>query len=186
MKFNLVSNKKEPFLDNNRVVEMKDNQVFEIKVHNPLPRRLQIDIFMNGKVGDETAFVGSFILLPSQDSFIKRGVNSKAEFTFKTNKELDLTKLINTSENDWGLVSIRFRDEDLNIQQYKSYNIRSGVKSCSLGGIVGGQDSSQVFITTTSIEEYGNVDEIYAVRIIEKKNKFSNLSEKSIPYYDYP
>ena len=187
MKFELLHSYNSKILTvGDRKCKLQDGQTFKVCTYNTLPSRVQFDLFMNGKVDNEEALIGSWIIDPFKSATFERGTKSTSLFTFKVNdKGVNLNDLIRTDEDNWGLVSARFRNEEelsYNSDDYDNNVIYRGYKT-SKSGIVGSGESKQEFGVTNSIKKYGTLDEIYAVRLIETKFVSINVSA---PSYSYP
>lgn len=189
MKFEIVdSNGRVLTPIGDRVVELLDDETFRVRVYNNKPTRVQLDLYMNGKVGNPKALVASLILSPFSGGEIERGETNYDKFTFKAKKETNLSQLIATSEDDWGLVSVRFRDEYQPIKQQQESFSRNCFESLSVtkgstGGIVGSGYSNQEFGTTQPISVFGTYDQIFAYRLHEKKYRPLQVP---VPNYIYP
>ena len=173
---------------NDRVIELLDDETFKARVYNNRPTRVQLDLYMNGKVDNPNALVASLILAPFSGGEIERGETNHDQFTFKAKKETNLNQLIATSEDDWGLVCVRFRDEYQSIKQQQPVLYRESFESfCvdkdSTGGIVCSGYSNQEFGTTHPIKMFGSYDQIFAYRLHEKKYR---PLQAFIPNYIYP
>lgn len=184
-------------------VALKHEDVFKIKVNNPLPVRMQIDVYLNGKVGDDKAFIGSWILFPFQEATLETYKTGGEHFTFvrKASVEFNETVTPYVSDDDYGRVSVWFRSEDGPQEGIKNVlysNKRSGIKGCSLstddnypsslggesynaGGVALSGSSNQQFGTTNKITRYGDVNVIYDVRLVE--NKITSLH--TVPKHNY-
>ena len=172
-------------------VALKHEDVFKIKINNPLPVRMQIDVYLNGKVGDDNAFIGSWILSPFQEVTLETYKTGGEQFTFVRKDSSDFSETVApyVSDDDYGRVSVWFRSEDGPQEGIKNVlysNKRSGIKGCSLsadddypsslggesynaGGIALSGSSNQQFGTTHSITKWGDVNVIYDVRLVEQK-----------------
>ena len=191
--FEIIHNNKVVSVNSNRIVELPDDATFAIKIFNNLRSRLEMSLYLNGKVGNKNAFVGCFIIEPNKSATIERGVNSNSLFTFKAkNSDVNLSEIISTEQSDWGLVSARFRNEAFSFEEEglteycdntKEFMALRSVKGISTGGIVGSGHSNQVFNRAEPIFKYGDLDMIYAVRINLKK--YTSLTD-NIPHYNYP
>jgi hypothetical protein len=171
-------------------VALKHEDVFKIKINNPLPVRMQIDVYLNGKVGDEQAFIGAWILSPFQGVTLETYKSNGEQFTFvrKSSSEFKETVENFVSDDDYGRVSIWFRSEQEQPQTPFKLQSKSagGIRGCSLsasddysentksatynaGGIALSGSSNQRFGTTTPITRWGDVNVIYDVRLVEQK-----------------
>jgi hypothetical protein len=172
-------------------VALKHEDVFKIKINNPLPVRMQIDVYLNGKVGDDRAFIGNWILSPFQEVTLETYKTGGEQFTFVRKDSSDFSETVApyVSDDDYGRVSVWFRSEDGPQEGIKNVlysNKRSGIKGCSLsadddypsslggesynaGGIALSGSSNQQFGTTHSITKWGDVNVIYDVRLVEQK-----------------
>jgi|NOAtaT_6_FD_contig_91_1680153_length_3324_multi_2_in_0_out_0_4 hypothetical protein len=186
MRFEIVNSKGKVVTPINRVIELLDDETFKVRVYNNIYTRVQLDLYMNGKVGNKKAWVSSLILSPFSGGEIERGLKSHSQFTFKAKRETDLSQIISTEEDDWGLVCVRFRDEYFQQKEDFSFSKESlkslSVTNRSTGGVVGSGYSDQEFGTTHPITKYGSYDEIFAYRLHEKK--YTSL--ESVPNYNYP
>lgn len=184
-------------------VALKHEDVFKIKVNNPLPVRMQIDVYLNGKVGDDKAFIGNWILSPFQEVTLETYKTGGEQFTFVRKDSSDFSETVApyVSDDDYGRVSVWFRSEDGPQEGIKNVlysNKRSSIKGCSLSsdddypGSLGGESynaggitlsgfSNQQFSTTNKITRYGDVNVIYDVRLVE--NKITSLH--TVPKHNY-
>jgi hypothetical protein len=184
-------------------VALKHEDVFKIKVNNPLPVRMQIDVYLNGKVGDDRAFIGNWILSPFQEVTLETYKTGGEQFTFVRKDSSDFSETVApyVSDDDYGRVSVWFRSEDGPQEGIKNVlysNKRSSIKGCSLSsdddypGSLGGESynaggitlsgfSNQQFSTTNKITRYGDVNVIYDVRLVE--NKITSLH--TVPKHNY-
>jgi hypothetical protein len=184
-------------------VALKHEDVFKIKVNNPLPVRMQIDVYLNGKVGDDKAFISNWILSPFQEVTLETYKTGGEQFTFVRKDSSDFSETVApyVSDDDYGRVSVWFRSEDGPQEGIKNVlysNKRSSIKGCSLSsdddypGSLGGESynaggitlsgfSNQQFSTTNKITRYGDVNVIYDVRLVE--NKITSLH--TVPKHNY-
>jgi hypothetical protein len=184
-------------------VALKHEEVFKIKVNNPLPVRMQIDVYLNGKVGDDKAFISNWILSPFQEVTLETYKTGGEQFTFVRKDSSDFSETVApyVSDDDYGRVSVWFRSEDGPQEGIKNVlysNKRSSIKGCSLSsdddypGSLGGESynaggitlsgfSNQQFSTTNKITRYGDVNVIYDVRLVE--NKITSLH--TVPKHNY-
>ena len=181
--------------NDNRHVLIKDKETFKLKFYNNYNVRTQIDVYMNGKVGDDKALIGSWILKEGQAAIIETNKNSGQLFTFLKMNSLEFFSEIEAyvkEEANWGLVSVRFRTEnDYNSEVKRGFSkenklesTRSKGISYDAGGIALSGSSDQEFGTTHAITSWGPIDTIYAIRLVE--NKINSLYSKAIPEYKYP
>lgn len=185
-------------------VALKHEDVFKLKINNPLPVRMQIDMYLNGKVGDKQAFIGSWILTPFQEATLETYKSGGEQFTFvrKGSSEFSETVAPFVSDDDYGRVSVWFRSEQEQPQMFKlqsksaggirGCSLSTGVKDCSLGGndnpynaggIALSGSSNQQFGTAKPITKWGDVSEIYDVRLVEKT--VTSLYSPSVPKHSY-
>jgi hypothetical protein len=188
-------------------VALKHEEVFKIKINNPLPVRLQIDVYLNGKVGDKQSFIGAWILKPFQESVLETYKSYGEQFTFvrKQSSEFNETVAPFINEDDYGRLSIWFRSEEAEKAPISKLNQTrySGVKGCSLstddylgslggdtnsksysaGGIALSGSSNQTFGTTKAITNWGDVSVIYDVRLVEQK--ITSLYSSVVPKHTY-
>ena len=186
-------------------VALKHEEVFKIKINNPLPVRMQIDVYLNGKVGDDNAFIGSWILSPFQEVTLETYKTGGEQFTFVRKDSSDFSETVApyVSDDDYGRVSVWFRSEDGPQEGIKNVlysNKRSGIKGCSLsadddypsslggesynaGGIALSGSSNQQFGNTHSITKWGDVNVIYDVRLVEQK--ITSLYANNLPAHTY-
>jgi hypothetical protein len=187
-------------------VALKHEDVFKIKVNNPLPVRMQIDVYLNGKVGDEQAFIGAWILSPFQEATLETYKSNGEQFTFvrKDSTEFSETVAPFVSDDDYGRVSVWFRSEEQQHQTFsKLDNLRSGEKGLTsysdddyhgslggettrgynAGGIALSGSSNQQFGTTDPITKWGDVNVIYDVRLVEQK--ITSLYSLMVPKHSY-
>lgn len=184
-------------------VALKHEDVFKIKINNPLPVRMQIDVYLNGKVGDDKAFIGNWILSPFQEVTLETYKTGGEQFTFVRKDSSDFSETVApyVSDDDYGRVSVWFRSEDGPQEGIKNVlysNKRSSIKGCSLntdndypgslggesynaGGVALSGSSNQQFGTTNKITRYGDVNVIYDVRLVE--NKITSLH--TVPKHNY-
>ena len=177
-------------------VALKHGTTFKLKINNPLPVRMQIDVYLNGKVGDKQAFIGAWILSPFQEATLETYKSGGEQFTFvrKGSTEFSETVAPFVSDDDYGRVSVWFRSEEQPEEVMKSFtsnNTRGGVKGCSLGGndnpYAGGialsGSSNQTFGTAKPITKWGDVSVIYDVRLVEKT--VTSLYSSIVPKHSY-
>jgi hypothetical protein len=187
-------------------VALKHEDVFKIKVNNPLPVRMQIDVYLNGKVGDEQAFIGAWILRPFQEATLETYKSGGEQFTFvrQGSSEFKETVAPFISDDDYGRLSVWFRSEQEQPQTFsKLNNLRSGekgltsyseddypgslsgetTKSYNAGGIALSGSSNQTFGTTKPITRWGDVNVIYDVRLVEQK--ITSLYSSAVPKHSY-
>ena len=186
-------------------VALKHEDVFKIKVNNPLPVRMQIDVYLNGKVGDDKAFIGSWILSPFQEATLETYKTGGEQFTFVRKDSSDFSETVApyVSDDDYGRVSVWFRSEDGPQEGIKNVlysNKRSSIKGCSLstdndypsslggegynaGGVALSGSSNQQFGTTHPITKWGDVNVIYDVRLVEQK--ITSLYANNLPAHTY-
>lgn len=183
--------------NDNGHVALKHDTTFKLKINNPLPVRMQIDLYLNGKVGDTQAFIGSWILLPYQKATLETYKDDGEKFTFvrKGSSEFSETVAHFVSDDDYGRVSVWFRSEEEPEQVLKSIN--SGIRGCSLstdydgtkgvnynaGGIALSGSSDQKFGTAKPISKYGDISVIYDVRLVEQK--ITSLYSSVMPKHTY-
>jgi hypothetical protein len=183
-------------------VALKHADVFKIKINNPLPVRMQIDVFLNGKVDDEQAFIGAWILSPFQGATLETYKSGGEQFTFVRKGSTEFKETVENfvSDDDYGRVSIWFRSEQE--QPQISFKLQSksagGIRGCSLsasddyntkdatynaGGIALSGSSNQTFGTTKAITRWGDVNVIYDVRLVEQK--ITSLYSNRPPVHTY-
>lgn len=188
-------------------VALKHGTTFKLKINNPLPVRMQIDVYLNGKVGDKQAFIGAWILSPFQEATLETYKSGGEQFTFvrKGSTEFSETVAPFVSDDDYGRVSVWFRSE----QEETSFKLNStksvgGIRGCSLsagyddygslggdtkelsynaGGVALSGSSNQTFGTTNKITRYGDVNVIYDVRLVEKT--VTSLYSSAVPKHSY-
>jgi hypothetical protein len=187
-------------------VALKHEDVFKIKVNNPLPVRMQIDVYLNGKVGDEQAFIGAWILRPFQEATLETYKSNGEQFTFIRKSSVEFKETVQdfVDNDDYGRVSVWFRSEQEQPQTFFKLNSpRSGekgltsyseddypgslsgetTKSYNAGGIALSGSSNQQFGTTTPITRWGDVNVIYDVRLVEQK--ITSLYSSVVPKHSY-
>jgi hypothetical protein len=178
-------------------VALKHEDAFKIKINNPLPVRMQIDVYLNGKVGDAKAFSGAWILRPFQGATLETYKSGGKQFTFvrKGSSEFSETVAPFVSDDDYGRVSVWFRSEEQQevMKTFTYDTTRSGIKGCSLGGettrsynaggIALSGSSNQQFGTTDPITKWGDVSVIYDVRLVEQK--ITSLYSSMVPKHSY-
>jgi hypothetical protein len=185
-------------------VALKHEDVFKIKVNNPLPVRMQIDVYLNGKVGDEQAFIGAWILRPFQEAILETYKSNGDQFTFIRKSSVEFKETVENfvDNDDYGRVSVWFRSEQEQPQMSFKLQSRSagGIKGCSLsasddysentkgatynaGGIALSSSSNQTFGTAKTITRWGDVNVIYDVRLVEQK--ITSLYSSAVPKHSY-
>lgn len=190
--------------NDNGHVALKHDTTFKLKINNPLPVRMQIDVYLNGKVGDKQAFIGSWILSPYQEGTLETYKSDGEKFTFvrKGSSEFSETVAPFVSDDDYGRVSVWFRSEEEPEQVLKS--LGGGIRGCSLstgyeeygnlggntkgvnynaGGIALSGSSDQKFGTAKPISKYSDISVIYDVRLVEKT--VTSLYSSVVPEHSY-
>jgi hypothetical protein len=134
----------------NRKVAISNGASFKLCFKNPYTVRLEVQLFLNSKV--EGKPTKTWILNPYQSDVIET-YNEKNLLRFENYEALKLRGVACVKE-DFGLISARFKTEmPPDIPSY----LAEGGTSC------------QNFSLTNAITEYGDVDIIYSVRLVEMK-----------------
>lgn len=178
--FDIFANDRLVSPNKDRHVALPNNTYFSILLKNNYNTRVQADIYLNGRVGNDKAFVGSWILSRGQSGSIETYKSKGEKFIFTVDDNSFIGAAFDSK--DWGLVSVRFRTEAFE-QEVKFKGFDTITRSGSKGVIGLGEQSSQTFGSATPITQYGNTDYIKSVRLVQKTEvKPINY----IPEYNYP